>query len=106
MKKNNLVQRLTIAAAFIVFALFTTACGSDCDGLCNDGLDVYDRATDIDCDESDWTEAIESAVFIFGDYDSVAECTAFCDEFFLDFAKDTAREIIDQAKSDLDGLDC
>jgi hypothetical protein len=101
MRQINLVQRLTIAAAFIAFALFTTACGPDCDGICNDGFEVCARAEECD-DTSQAIVEVQIGCALAG---SVAVCTAACEESPGE-EKDEAREEIDQALADLAGFDC
>jgi hypothetical protein len=102
MDTRSMIEKVAVAAALLIFALGTVACGPDCDGLCNDGADLCQRIDDC-YSPPDLPSIVDQ---LCEEYDSAAECSSDCDRNWSDEEKETAEKGLDEVREALGTAAC
>jgi hypothetical protein len=101
---NHLRKRLFLSALLIVSMLVSVACGPDCSGLCNDIVDICDRAPNCDALTPAEKAQIQAACDEFASF-GVSSCVEAC-EVMPGELKDFFGKAVDIAKEALDDAGC
>lgn len=98
---QHFTKRFFFLATLSAIVLGTSACGPDCDGLCNDAADACARFAACQNPPPGLTAEFDAICNI----DDAGECLQFCTP--LDGGqKSTTQELIDAAQAALAGVGC